>query len=67
MVGAIPVIVRLKFLGAVVPPTFVALTAMVVVAITLGIPVSSPAEDKLAHPGSPVAAHVIGVTPLAAN
>jgi len=66
MVGAIPTIVRLKFLGF-VPIALVAVTAMFEVPVTVGLPVSKPEEERLAQIGNPVAVQVIGTVPFAAN
>ena len=69
IVGATPppVTVMLKLCGPSLPVEFVAVTAIVVVVLTLGVPVRSPPLDKEAHPGRPVADQVIGAVPLAAN
>ncbi len=66
IVGATPTIVRLKFLGL-VPSALLAVTAMFEVPVTVGFPVSKPEEESEAQTGSPVAVHVIGTVPFAAN
>ena len=58
---------RLKESGPAKPLPLAALTCMVVVPGALGSPVSNPAALSEAHPGKPVALHVIGVEPLAVN
>ncbi len=67
IVGTIPTMERLKFVGPAVPAVFVALTAIVVVAMAFGVPVNKPPEERLAHPGNPFALQVIGEVPFAAN
>jgi hypothetical protein len=67
IVGTIPLIVRLKVVGPALPTELVAVIDITVVAIAFGVPVNRPPDDRLAHPGSPVPLHVIGVVPLAAN
>jgi len=59
--------VRLKLCGPSVPATFDAVTARIVVVLTFGVPVRRPLADRLAHAGSPVADHVTGLVPVAAN
>ncbi len=69
IVGAtLPAItVMLKLCGPLFPVAFVAVTAITVVPLALGVPVNRPALESEAQPGSPVAPQVIGVLPLAVN
>jgi len=67
MVGAIPVIVRLKSVGPALPVPFVAVTCRVLTATAFGVPVNNPVLDRIAHGGKPVALHTIGAVPLAEN
>ena len=67
IVGGVAVIVRLNGDGPALPAELVAVTLRVLTPLTLGVPVSNPAEFKEAHPGRPVADHVIVAVPFAVN
>ncbi len=69
IVGAtLPAItVILKLCGPLFPVALVAVTAIVVVVLTFGVPVNNPPLERDAQPGSPVAPHVMGVVPDAVN
>jgi hypothetical protein len=69
MVGAVPPLttVREKAVGPAEPAELVAVIIIEVTATALGVPVSRPPDDKLAHPGSPVPLQVIGAPPVAVN
>lgn len=58
---------RLKLVGPATPATLVAVTAITVVAIAVGVPVSRPVDERLAQAGRPVADHVMGAVPVAVN
>ena len=69
IVGATPpaTTVRLKAVGPAEPAELVAVIIIEVTATALGVPVSRPPDDRLAHAGNPVPLQVIGAPPVAVN
>jgi hypothetical protein len=59
--------VREKLVGPVEPPLFVAVMASELTAATVGVPVSNPPGERLAHAGRLVPLQVIGPVPVALN
>ena len=69
IVGATPAVTTVseKVSGPLDPAKLVAVIARLLAAPVLGIPLSNPLEERLAHAGSPVPVQVIGAVPVAVN